>query len=783
MYFKDGYVSDQGLTYPGDAMRQGSRNVLVTGAGLLKPFKGFTASPATAAKGSITIASKSALDGKTIIVNGITFTFSTSSNTGANIQFSTGDTLAQIATKVAVKLGAYTSPINVATYGAAGIVVNITHSTPGIAGNSYTLATGTAGTRVVMSGATLSGGADVPIGSRMNYLTDNGYAGLGDAANPGAGSVCKQIDLLFFIGTGPLHVNGRQINISGTDVVATSNWQYLTRSSGSFNNSSSLYQVGHPQPDKPLVFAKSPPSAGQKSMNAAVTICIWRADSNTGQPSLPSPTSDVLTLSNASAIVQFPAKDSNGQDLWGIGVTLPGLSDLGNMYQLQSELGGEVLESTLAYTRTISQASVVTSDKTITLNAGTPLADRFTNADIGRRVSISGACNSWIVSITDAFNAEMNDDATGNATNQPATIVHAVDGITRAVEISWADTDIIGQPLAPFDGFEPPDGNFAGNLMDTFYIEDLEGTIFYSIPNYFSFPRSRRIFTEDVATVYVDTGYGYHWRIAKQSIARIFYSVGDRPIQAMLVSKNIGCKYPQNACLGYLGRLLVWGGRPTMVGTDGQLDSVFHTPVSSEFSGWEDQTVTQPVVPAYDPIGQYELWCYGDKIMARHAPSGNWCAPIYISDWVAGGVIVGQVLVNERLVLVVNVAGTLVHYQWNVGSGSLMVIESYHRETPEHQTTISYVKSIVRPGSTTSNFKYTIIKNFEDTIALGTSDNLATTPTTQVARHFKPNVRGVEVFAVKIEGFGATEGSPIAGDAAVEYVSVWGEWSQATKGE
>lgn len=773
--FLGGYQSDIPATNSSDALRQGSRNVLVTGSGLLKPFKGLTEVASTKATGSITVASKVALTGKTITINGITFTFETATNTGANIQFDAGDTLAQIATKIATKLNAYADPIDDATYTPVGDVVNIQFDVASASGNAFTLVSATAGTRMVMSGATLTGGTTAPEGSRVNYLTDNGYAGLGDADAPGAGSVAKQIDLMFFIGTGLLKINGTQITIDSDDVEATSNWQYLTRNAGTFNNNSELFQVGHPQPDRPAIFAKSPPSAGQKVMNAAVTVCIWRADSNTGQPSLPSPASEILEVRNGSVIVTFPDADDNGNDLWGIGVTLPGLADLGNMYQLQSELGGEVLESTLAYTRTI-EGSISVDETTLT----SPDAN-FTNSDIGRRIRRNDdGLDTWIISVTADDEVELNDAAGTGITSQAFVITQAVDGIERAVEVSWADTDLIGQPFAPFDGFEPPDGAFAGNLMDTFYIEDLEGTIFYSIPNYFSFPRSRRIFTEDRATVYVDTGYGYHWRIAKQSIAQIFYAVGERPIQAMLKSKNAGCKYPQNACLGHGGRLLAWTGRPTMVDSDGQMNAQFHMNVASEFDGWEDQTVDQPVVTAYDPIGLYELWCYGNKILPIHAPTGRWCAPILIDDWVEDATVVGQVIVNERLRLVIRVDDELVHYEWNVGAGSFMVIESYFRETPEHQTTITLVNSIVKPGTTTSNFRYSIIKNFTDTIELGTSE-IPNTPYTQIARNFRKNVRGVEEFAIKIEGFGATLEEPIDGNAAVDTVTCWGEWSQEVR--
>lgn len=102
---------------------------------------------------------------KTIILNGVTWTFVTTGATGpqTNIGVTTAATLAQLA----IDLNASTiSGINVASYSASPTVLTITYIAPGTAGNAYTLAVGSYGG--VVSGATLSGGV-TGAGSGFTY--------------------------------------------------------------------------------------------------------------------------------------------------------------------------------------------------------------------------------------------------------------------------------------------------------------------------------------------------------------------------------------------------------------------------------------------------------------------------------------------------------------------------------------------------------------------------------------------------------------------------------------
>ncbi len=611
-------------------------------------------------------------------------------------------------------------------------------------------------------------------GSRLNFLTDDGFAGLDNNDTVNAkGSVMQTIGLLFLMGQGDLQVNGTPVVISADQVEATTDLSYLTQVSGVFGNASALWQVGHPRPSAPQIFAKSPPSAllADRIMNGTVTVVVWRADAETGQTSLPSPASAILAVANGSVIVQFEAADVNNQTVWGIGVVKLGLADLGNFYQLPTELNGEVLESTLAYTREVKGASILDTTSVVDVTDPT-VANHFTSADVGRRIAF-GTFDSWITSVVTPTQVNVFDaNTTGSTISGDSTVTHAIEGILRSVEIAWTDAHLFGQELAPYQSFSPMDGYFFGNLFDTFYIEDTQGTVFYSLPDEFSFPRSRRIFTEDKAVCYIPSGNGYHWRIAKQSISQLYYAVGERPIQLNQKTKNLGCNFPQNACLGFDGRLLVWTGRPTIITMDGAFNSTFHNLVSKQFRNWENQTAEMPIVPAYDPIGQYELWCYNTIAMAYHAPSGRWCSPVRLSDWFGEGeYIVSQVIIDGRLYLVSSAESDNL-YAWDAGTGSDFVVNSYSRSTPEELTTITEVKSIVVGGDVPTRLTYKLVKNFVDELEIGEYDT--STNEFQLTPNWRPNLRGIETAGVLIESNNAD------GYCAIEFVELWGEWNSVS---
>jgi len=118
------------------------------------------------ASGSITVGSVVAND--TIVVNGKTITFKTTATAADEVTI--GGSVAATAANLAAVLSASTSPaLAAATYSASGAIVTVTYGSALVfgttgektaAGNAFTLGAGTAGTKVTLSGATLTGGID-----------------------------------------------------------------------------------------------------------------------------------------------------------------------------------------------------------------------------------------------------------------------------------------------------------------------------------------------------------------------------------------------------------------------------------------------------------------------------------------------------------------------------------------------------------------------------------------------------------------------------------------------
>jgi hypothetical protein len=122
------------------------------------------------ATGTITIATNLTA-AQTLTVNGVTVTARASGANAALNEFNVGATPTATAAALAAFLQASTNPLlAVAQYSAAAAVVTVTYNDFGVAGNSFTIATGTAGASVTVSGANLTGGSD-PTAKRVD-VTD-----------------------------------------------------------------------------------------------------------------------------------------------------------------------------------------------------------------------------------------------------------------------------------------------------------------------------------------------------------------------------------------------------------------------------------------------------------------------------------------------------------------------------------------------------------------------------------------------------------------------------------
>jgi hypothetical protein len=603
-------------------------------------------------------------------------------------------------------------------------------------------------------------------GSSVFFQTDNTFAGLGDESEQGRGSVLKVQRVLAFTGLGQLRYAGDDI----ADVSADSTLQYIKKTDSVFTGPG--YPAGQARPSSQTIYPKTTPGAGKQGMSGTVATVIWRIDSTTGQVSLASLASNVLSLEGQTVIQPFPAVDT-AQDYWGIGVCKTGFGTAPIFYELKTDLGGEVAESTLAYSRNITQASITNGTNVLTLNGTTPVDKRFSVADVGRRAVIAGKLDSWITDVTDAFNAITNEDATDDAADEPLTVTHAIEGILRSVEISWTTESLAGQELAPFDAYPPPSNLIAAGLLnDAMFVETDEGIIYVGVVGFIgSYPPKNTLFPAEPAILYLDASDGLYYRFSKNRFQALVYVGGSKPIELQTIWNNIGILYPQNAAIGAGGRVIAWSGKPVRMGAGSEPDIGFAFKVYKDFAGWTAQTAEKPVIAAYDPDNQFDCWAYDSKIMMCRGGSNDWCSPVDVSSYLAvGEYLMSAVIVDNKLRWCTNAGTSLFLYRHDEGSGSTMTIQTTEYSSAQESDTITQFDAVVHVDDTDS-IVVSIIKNFVDSVPVAVKTfALAASPENQQIST-RTNTTNAKQHSVRlvIDGDGK--------DVGVQSITTYGESS------
>lgn len=613
-------------------------------------------------------------------------------------------------------------------------------------------------------GMSLLGGK---IGSRQQFVVDQAYAGLGVDVSAVQGSVFQVRELLTYVGSGQVTYDG--LALAG--IVASSTLSLLKKAAGVYAAGATTgpFQAGHAQPSAPVVYAKTNPSAGKTPMSGAISVVCWRVSIITGQVSLMSLPSNVVTLSAQSAIVQVPLVDSNGQTHWGFGVPKIGYGELGFFLELPTSLGGEVAETTIAYTRVAGTVTFASGSTTATVDGG------VTSADIGRRVT-DGTFDTWIVSIVDGTHVTVNDTPGANSTGA-GTITGAVDGITRAVEISWTNGALQEQDLAPDRAFPPPACQFAGAMSDVEWAE-ADGIIYVGDPGQVgSFPPKNAIFAPGAAVLFLRTEDKVTIRFETNSVGALYYVGGSPALEYQTVIENQGIKYAQNAFLGMNNRVLAWFGVPTEIdNTSLEPDPRYASDVLQEFAGWgAAQTATLPIVGGYDPKGKYECWCFQKKVMAKYAPTGDWCAPIDLTGKITGDIVSAVTTAHTLYLSTWDGASTLL-YEFDAGTGSVMVVQFDDvQQSPYGNDTINQVFAQVRADNTANNVLVQIIVNGVDAAPVTVFNALPAAATTieLPAREMQPNILNVGKHTVR---FTMTS---TGGDCGVDWALTKGSVSEA----
>lgn len=590
-------------------------------------------------------------------------------------------------------------------------------------------------------------------GSRQYFYTDNSFAGLGTGDESSIfGNIFKAKDLLVHIGNGSLFFNGQDLTADASLILS-----YLRKVSG--NYVLPAYQVGHAKPSAPTIFAKTPGS-NHIGMTGAISLVIWRICSFTGQTSIYSLPSNVLVLNNQTPIVPFPFVDANGQDLWGIGVSRVGAADAAVYYQLPTELGGEILETTLAYQRSIGAATINTATDIVDAAAGA-----FTTADLGRTIYV-GAFQSWIKEIISPTQIKTNDVAVSTET-AVGTVKHAVNGYERSVEIHWTNESLINQNIAPSKAFPPVSARHAGMIQDIAFIETAEGIIYRGEPGFLgSFAPSNAVFANDSGVLYLRGGDGFYFRFSESSLYGFAY-IGNS-IELQIIWEKAGIKFPQNAAIGYGNRLIAWIGKPAMLASSREPELEFAVRVYPDFEGWNEQTADKPVVVEYDQENYLELWAFGQKVNVMDAPNNKWWSPLDLSDEIEGN-IVSMVAVGKLIKITTLVENDLKFYDFDKGDGCLCRVRTPSIPSRGEADTISQINATIRTTSG-NDVAVKIYRDFENVAA--DTDNYSPENTSENYYRARPNVINAKSHAVEIEM--TTNGTS---DEGIDVIETFGETS------
>lgn len=340
----------------------------------------------------------------------------------------------------------------------------------------------------------------------------------------------------------------------------------------------------------------------------------------------------------------------------------------------------------------------------------------FVSADSGRRVDVA-AFSSFVTLIESGTRARVSDlNITGATISAAGTVSQATAGIPRSVEISWSNGALLEQNLAPDKAFPPPALLFSGVMNDVLFGEGEDGIIYVSDSGFIgSFPPSNALFAPGRGIKYLPTLEAVIIRFERNTIGALYYVGGIPALEYQTIIRHQGIKYPQNAGLGYKGRVLAWLGRPTVV-DDHTLepDPRYADDVLPEFAGWDaQQTAAVPICPGYDAKGNYECWALAKRVMSLHVPDSEWCAPVDLTGKISGDIV--EMLPTEHTLYLscVNLTNDgFVFYEYDAGTGSVMVVQTDEVIGAGYGDTVNELMAQVRVDSVDHHVKLEVLTNY-----------------------------------------------------------------------
>lgn len=547
----------------------------------------------------------------------------------------------------------------------------------------------------------------------MNVAED--FASLGQASDVTAyGNIFNVFSALFYIGKGLVRLAGTSLLVN-----ASATLSLLVKQNGSYTDPlSGPWQGGLAQPSAPTIQVVNPPAGLTGKVNGVVSVVIWRIRSTTGAVSIHSEVSNIVAATNQSIAVTFPLPDANGQDYWGIGVTLNAEGQTGSHFELVEIPESQVGES-------LTRTDVATNNASLDITSAT---GGFTSSHIGWTVVLSGGTPScslttYVTAVPLATKLTLAAMPPTTSTGVHMTLSRGVGGSGRSVVIEWRDGDLVGKPLAPTRAFPPPEGLFAGSLEDVDFVDgcyadaqaitsnsNRGSAIAPSEPGKpESFSPDTVIFTNDTPTALL-RGDGVYWRLCRNSGYMIRYMGGENPLSVEPVWEGIGVLYQHNAVLGEGGRLYLWPTRlaPMRLGADGLLEGIFANDIADDLIACTD--------PAKRILGWFGdkhvvTFCYDKKVWCYFPDLDAWAAPVNLLSLIVGN-IKSTVTVNGQMYLSDD-ADNL--YNFDVGNGSTAKIKTPWVSSQRAMDTIATVVASIRADNTGTNVVIDVYADGDDT--------------------------------------------------------------------
>lgn len=325
-----------------------------------------------------------------------------------------------------------------------------------------------------------------------------------------------------------------------------------------------------------------------------------------------------------------------------------------------------------------------------------------------------------------------------SGTTDTVTITNATSGVARSYAIEWTDGDLAGADLAPIYDYPPPAGTFGGVLGDVTFVDGAFGdtvdvvagtvaknggtdggnAIAISEPaRPESFSPDNYIFTNDAPSALLPGSQGLYWRFGKNSLGVIRY-IGNRPaLTYERLWTGIGVQKQANCTLASGGRLYAYTGKRGAVrlGAEGQPDTFFAAPVADDMAPW----TAADVVLGYDANFQYVFYAHNQTILAYFEPMGVWCAPLDLSATLGPRSIKAMVTYNSEVYIAAGYTYTRNISSFNATTD--LITATAHGFSNGDRVRIVKGAEAVLPTGLSDNVIYHVVSATANTFAVSTT--------------------------------------------------------------